>query len=398
MNDESTIQHETLTRRDALKYGTTAVGGGLFAGCSELVGQDEDERTGSSGTGTYSVTMSPAGEITLEQPPENVLTILPHHADMALAAGHGDAVSSMLYNPEYNDTIWNKFLERLPGVSVDWADLPGTWDPDKELLYELDSDLHLADPAYMTNMQSWTREDIAEIGENVAPWFGNTLSNANKEPPEEWADQYEYYTLWEIFEKVAQVFGAEERYTALTAVRSSLLERIDERRPSTAERPSTAVIQPFQGSFWVYHLNEPGFLYSHTRPLGAIDAFADALGDSGQIGGQVDYETLLEQDPDVLLVTGMMGQSGIEEVRNTLTDDPVGRQLTAVETDRVYAGGVRNQGPILNLFQLEMTAKQLYPDVFGEWPTYTDGPYPEIPVEEQLFDRQEVAAIITGDR
>ena len=34
----------------------------------------------------------------------------------------------------------------------------------------------------------------------------------------------------------------------------------------------------------------------------------------------------------------------------------------------------------MNLFQLEMTAKQLYPDRFGEWPGYSSGdPYPENP-------------------
>lgn len=35
-----------------------------------------------------------------------------------------------------------------------------------------------------------------------------------------------------------------------------------------------------------------------------------------------------------------------------------------------------------------MTAKQLYPERFGEWPGHTDGePYPEIPAPERLFDR-----------
>ena len=51
----------------------------------------------------------------------------------------------------------------------------------------------------------------------------------------------------------------------------------------------------------------------------------------------------------------------------------------------------------MNLFQLEMTAKQLYPDQFGEWPDYSSGdPYPEIPKGEQLFDRTTVANIVTG--
>jgi hypothetical protein len=45
-----------------------------------------------------------------------------------------------------------------------------------------------------------------------------------------------------------------------------------------------------------------------------------------------------------------------------------------------------------------MTAKQLYPAQFGEWPGYVDGePYPGIPEAEQLFDRGRVADIITGE-
>jgi len=57
---------------------------------------------------------------------------------------------------------------------------------------------------------------------------------------------------------------------------------------------------------------------------------------------------------------------------------------------------MRYHGPIMNLFQIEMTAKQLYPDIFGEWPTYENGDhYPEIPSAEQLFSRDRVANIIT---
>jgi acetylornithine/succinyldiaminopimelate/putrescine aminotransferase len=51
----------------------------------------------------------------------------------------------------------------------------------------------------------------------------------------------------------------------------------------------------------------------------------------------------------------------------------------------------------MNLFQLEMTAKQLYPERFGAWPDHTHGePYPEIPAAERLFDRDRVAAVVTG--
>jgi hypothetical protein len=45
-----------------------------------------------------------------------------------------------------------------------------------------------------------------------------------------------------------------------------------------------------------------------------------------------------------------------------------------------------------------MTAKQLFPDRFGEWPGYVDGePYPEIPEAERLFDRGRVSAVVDGE-
>lgn len=405
---------EELTRRNYVKYGGAVIGGGLLAGCTadgdseatptsaststptgEEPATESESETETPADTSYSVTMSPVGEVAFEQPPENVLTILPHHADMAVAAGHGDAVSSMLYNPEYNDTIWNKFLTRIPGVSVDWADLEGTWNPSKELLYELESDLHLADPAYMTTMQAWSTDDIEEIGENVAPWFGNTFSNAHKEPPAEWADGYEYYTLWEIFERVARVFRAEARYEALADVHAEVLASIGANLPPEDERPTAAMIilVDSEDSMYVYALSGPGFLTAHTRPLGATDVFADV-----QTESTVDFEALIEADPDVILcLAGMSEFRHVTKTRDRLADDPTTQSLSAVQNGRIHTQGGRNQGPLMNLFQLEMTAKQLYPDVFGEWPTYTDGPYPKIPADEQLFDRQRVADIVTGE-
>ncbi|WP_323174197.1 ABC transporter substrate-binding protein [Natrialba sp. PRR66] len=390
MNDTNDGTTDGPTRRDTLKYGGALAAGTALAGCSELVGQ-ETPAGSSSDDGTYSVTMAPAGTIELESPPESVYTDLTHHAGMALAVGRGDAVNATWGGDRFGP-IWNNYLERLEGVSVEWSGLPNSFNLDKELFYELESDLHLADPAYMTWMDSLTRSDITDIEENVAPWFGNTFSNTHGSPPEEWADVYEYYTLWEIFEQVANLFGSEERYRALADIHASVLTSIEQNRSSPNNRPTAVTLKVVDESLWVYPLNAPGFTYAHTRPLGATDVFPD-LSSSRQIG----YETLAEHDPDVLLVAEMMGHSGIEDVRSTFEEDPVAQQLTAVANDRVYAGGVRNQGPILNLFQLEMTAKQLYPDAFGEWPTYTDGPYPEIPKDEQLFDRQRVADIINGD-
>ena len=141
-------------------------------------------------------------------------------------------------------------------------------------------------------------------------------------------------------------------------------------------------------------MNAPGFLTAHTRPLGVTDAFGDEVTSDDT----VDFEVMLEADPDVILYLGGMNPTvNMADVRNTLRSDPVAEEISAVKNDRVYAQGARYQGAVLHLFQLEMTAKQLYPEQFGAWPEYESGLYPEIAEDERLFDRQEVADVINGE-
>jgi ABC-type Fe3+-hydroxamate transport system substrate-binding protein len=388
---DNAIEHETPTRRDYVKYGGAVISGGLLAGCTSDPARD---RVDDDGDGSYSVTMAPAGTVQFDDPPETVFTRLTHHAGMAFALGRGDGVNAM-HAPDYYDALWNQFVEHLPGVSLDWSGLYSSWDPDKEMLYDLDSDLHLADPASVAALESWGHHDLDEIADAVSPWFGNSLSDRHQEPPADWADSYEYYTLWEQFELVAEAFQEQARYRELAAIRESLLETIEAEVPPAADRPTVALAGMSDiESIYVYTANAPGFLTAHLRPFEPLDAFDDAVAS----GEQVDMEAMLNADPDVIFsLGGMAPNTDMVAIREDLHKHPVGGSLTAVENDRVYAQGARYQGPILNLFQLEMTAKQLYPERFGEWPTYTDGPYPKIPVGEQLFDRQEVADIVNGD-
>ena len=68
-------------------------------------------------------------------------------------------------------------------------------------------------------------------------------------------------------------------------------------------------------------------------------------------GSTVDFEALLEADPDVILfLGGMQPHVSMNELRSTLESDPVASEISAVENDRVYPQGARYQGPILNLF------------------------------------------------
>lgn len=191
----------------------------------------------------------------------------------------------------------------------------------------------------------------------------------------------------------------QRQYEALLQVHTDLVSRIQSKLPPKEERPTAvrATLSSDGSTFWTYHLNAPGYWLADTRPLGANDAFAEE--DWGGGFGSVDYEGMLEADPDVILrLWGLTPNYSMAETIENLESNPAGQQLTAVKNDRVYPARVRYQGPVMNLFQIEMGAKQLYPDLFGEWPTYEDGQhYPDIPAEEQLFNRREVADIVAGE-
>ena len=410
MADDET-EHTAPTRRDYVKYGGAVVGG-LLAGC---VGQSDSGSTtestetatdaetstaaGSTETpedGSYSVTMSPVGTVEFEEVPEGIFTRLSHHAGMAFALGRGDDVNAV-NGPAYYDATWEQFTERLPGVSVDWADLYASWQPSKEQLYELESDVHLADPAWIVQLDEWDMEDIEEVNENIAPWFGNSLSDTHKRPTDEWTGgEYEYYGLWEQFEKVAEVFQEQERYDALASIHADVIATIESGLPPESEHPSVAMItaSDVERQIWAYTVDNPGFLSAHTRPFKPRNPFDESFGS----GATIDFEGLLEADPEVMLfLSGMQPTVSMNDLRSTLKSHPVASEITAVQDGRVFPMGARYQGPVLNLFQLEMSAKQFYPETFGEWPKSDGGPYPEIPEEEQLFDRQRVADIIKGD-
>jgi ABC-type Fe3+-hydroxamate transport system substrate-binding protein len=387
------MTENTITRRDAIKYGGAVASGGLLAGCSEGTAESNADPSTDTG-GSYSATISPMGTVEFDSPPETVFTRLTHHADMAFALGRGDSITAM-HAPDYYDGLWNQFVERLPGVTLDWTGLYSSWKPSKEKLYELDSDIHLADPAWITKQDDWDSDDIDEIATNVSPWFGNSMSDTHQEPSEAYADGYEYYTLWEQFEIVAHAFQEQARYEELAAVHDDLMSTIESDLPEEAERPSAVMLASADlDEIYAYTLSNPGFLTAHTQPFGTKDAFEGEV----ETNTIVDYETLLEADPDVILfLGGFEPGTSMPKRRNAFRENPVASEISAVQNDRMYPQGARYQGPILHLFQLEMTAKQLYPDVFGEWPTYESGPYPEIPPEEQLFDRQRVADAINGN-
>ncbi|AHG01571.1 hypothetical protein HALLA_04020 (plasmid) [Halostagnicola larsenii XH-48] len=392
MNSENTNATEPQTRRDTLKYGGALAAGVALAGCSELVGQDGDSGSESTDEETYSVTISPVGTVEFDSIPETAVLYDPQVADHLVALGQQDRIVSL----GFPDRYYTGFYDELPGIEFDTSELTAFYTDqltlDKEILYELDADIHHLDPLRWEG--TFDDADIKEIEQNVAPFFCNRFSRAHGYQGDQ---SYEYYTLWELLDKYAQVYQVQSRSQALIQVREEMLEAIQDELPPQEERPSVALVvyNPDEDTFGPYRLNGPGFGKSHTRPLGANDALAEGSKSyASDYGNNYSMEAILEFDPDVMIHNfDWINVRSRTESFFELSDHPVGGEITAVQNGRLYAGGSALQGPIFNLFQVELSAKQIYPDLFGRPPA----PGESVPESEQLFDRQEVAAIINGE-
>lgn len=387
------MAERTRTRRDYLVGTGALVGGGLLAGCSGGTGgeststttsaESTTEQTGTSesGDGSYTVSMEPVGDVTFESVPETWLSYTADYADMGVALGQADGLEAIGVPARFG----THYYEGLPGVSVDKSSLTPLWQDggtSKELFYSINADVHVVDPNFMRNRVQWNQGDVDEIVENIAPFLGNTIFTQVYD----WHD-YQYYSLYEAFEKMADLFDQRARYEAFSAYTDEVTATVAERTPDTT--PDIALLYPASippESFYPYLIGE-GTASTQWRELGVDDALAAADVTDAQAGGAtLDYEALLDIDPDAIAVR-IQGNISDQYFQNTVVEHlkqhEVASELSAVQNDRVFYAGLTYQGPIIYLFQLEMAAKGLYPDAFD--------------ADEELFDRQRVANIVNGE-
>jgi iron complex transport system substrate-binding protein len=393
------------TRRRFLKGGT-AVGTALLAGCTggesgeattttsdtstaETTTTDATETTTADETteetdetttqSSYSVSIEPVGEVTFDGVPETWVANNGSWADMGIALGL-DAPKGVWLPSRYH----TQYYDEIPDVSVDGSSVQKLWGDSgvgKEQFYELDADVHVADPNFLMNRGNWEESDVEEISTQVAPFFGNSIFSRGYP----WHEDYQYYTLYEGFEKLSKVFKREARFEEFASLHDEFQSSLSSVVPAEGERPAAATVwasgdEPEK--FYPYIIDE-GTSFKHLRDLKLTDALANTdVKNFYESRGAIDFETLLEIDPETLLIRGQEGKSA-EEFRNTVVrymkDHTVASELTAVKNGDVYRAGPLYQGPITNLVVTDRLARTLYD------------------ADERLFDPQRVADIVNGD-
>jgi iron complex transport system substrate-binding protein len=362
----------------------------LLSGCSESSdgtgSTPSEERTATATTGavegdvTHTVSMEPMGPVEFEGVPDDWVALLPSYADMGVALDVGQSLGIQLPG-----RYASQFYEEIPGVSYDEGDVVTLNDGgvDKEVFYELDSDAHFMEPNQLINWYDWDERDVEEVASNVGPFLGNFIRRRS----DGWHG-YPYYSLYGAFEKIATVFQREQRYEQIKALHDEFVESIQARLPE--EQPTAMLLYPADPepeSFYPYRLYDGGVGKKQWRDLRLRDALdGTEVGHyAGDTSLEVDFETLLDVDPDVLLIRGQEGKerAAFEETMVAhLRDHEVGSDLSAVQNDELYRGGYLDQGPIINLFQTERAVIRIYDDEF---------------TDDELFDRERLGDIVAGD-
>jgi iron complex transport system substrate-binding protein len=397
------VERTDETRRRIIKGGLGVAAGLSLAGCTgstneegtTAAGSDTTETTSKatteSGTtegettedGAYSVEMAPVGEVTFESVPETWVANNGSWADMGVALGR-EPPEAVWLTPRYH----TQYYDELPDISVDKSEMTDLYSDgvSKELFLDLDADVHVIDPNFLLNrFKGWEQSDVDEITQTVGPFFGNSIFSTGYD----WHQDYEYLSLYEAFEKLAQVFQRTDRYEAFASLHDEFQSTVSDVVPPKSERASVAILWPYPAdepeSFSPYLISE-GTSFKQWRDLQVRDALAETdVKDFHSTRGKIDYETLFDIDPDVLLLRGHEAKTEAE-FRDTvlayMKDQDLASALTSVQNDDVYRGGPLYQGPITNLVVTERAARQVYPDAVGD---------------QQLFDRQRVADIVNGD-
>jgi iron complex transport system substrate-binding protein len=232
----------------------------------------------------------------------------------------------------------------------------------------------------MNRFNGWNESDIEDV-KDIAPIFANSIFSRGYP----WHEDYQYYTLYEAFGKLATVFQRQDRYEAFVDLHEEFQSELADAIPPESERPNVAFFwaggdQPEK--FLPYVMNE-GTSFKQWNDLRVGDALTESdVQDFHSNRAAVDYETLLEIDPEILLLRGQEAKNKKEFQETTVSyfeDHNVASQLTAVQNSDVYRGGPLYQGPILNLILTERAAKQVYD------------------VDQELFDRQLISDIVAGD-
>jgi iron complex transport system substrate-binding protein len=282
-----------------------------------------------SGTeGTITVTDDFGETVTIQEPPERIVSLAPANTEILFALGLGDRVVGVTDYCNY------------PPAALDKPKVGGYSTVNIEKVIAAEPDLVVA--------SFGNTEDVIDhlraLGLPVIALNPLTID-----------DVLHDITL------VGEATGQEEEAAALVRNLTTRIETVTDKTEGLTERPTVAQVVWYD-PIWVSGNNT--FQNEVIEMAGGVNAFGSVEG--WEI---VSFEEFVTTDPDYIIVnsgTGM-GESNADVIYEYFMTEPRMQELSAVRENRIYivdADVISRGGPRI-VDALEETAQILHPDLFG---------------------------------
>ncbi len=279
--------------------------------------------------------------IVFNETPKRIVCLAPSITEIVFALGLGDKVVGVddysNYPPEINKLVDEGKIQRVGGY----------WNPYLERIAELKPDLVLASVDPHTRLT----DKFNELGLKVVFLRANTASNA--------------YDVYQDIMLVASIFSVEDRARKIV---DEIQSTIDSITMTLAEANTTPVrvfiiLGPPSWGLWTSGGNT--FIDYIISTSGGVNIASKY---SGWI--ELDYEEVLAQDPEVIIVSIMGSREDAEKVFNDIANSPL-NQTTAFKNGNIYVfigeadDILMRPGPRIGV-AVKILSQVLHPELFGE--------------------------------
>lgn len=312
-----------------------AAGAVALTGCSSDSSSDDPTEVSSTAEsgGFEPVAVDNCGfDVTVDSPPERVVTIKSTATEMMLALGLADRLVGTAFA---DGPVPDAYADDLNGVPVLSDEAPG-----QEALLDVEPDFVYG--GWESNFGVDTAGERPSLAD-----FGITtyVSPAACQEPEHQPNPMTFDELFAEIHEVASFFDAAESADALVAEQQALLDGVDAPGDGlTALWYSSGEDAPFVGG----DIGAPAMMM---RELGVENIFADVEA----TWSNVSWEQIIDRNPDVIILVDAAWNTADSKIER-LTNNPATAALPAVAEERYLTlpfpaaeAGVRNAQAVVDL-------------------------------------------------
>jgi len=272
--------------------------------------------------------------VTLNEPPERIVSLAPSNTEILFAVGAGDNVVGITdyCNYPYDFSAWID--------AGNMTSIGSYYGPSTEPIVALEPDLILASTGSLD-----AADQLSNLGYNVLVIEG--------------------YTIDEVLGDILLVGRAVDKNSEAATLVSDMRARMDSIATQLLDATTTPTVYHEVWNDPLMSVGPDTFIDELITRAGGENIFNDAT----TSWPMVSSEAIITKNPDVMFFPDMyMGVGNFYETIEAVGSRPGWDSITAVENDNLYeinADIISRSGPRL-VDALEQIAKMVHPEIFGE--------------------------------